>query len=357
MKLARWAAVAVLFALGLFASYAVAATVTEIHTYTETFDVVVRGKTTKVAVTGTITDVDTIPDPVTVTQTVTVTAGTTTTAPDPYAVAAPIGPLEVHDGGGTQAAGSMNYTTGPLLVEKKLYRNYTGWGVFAMQWPEQPSTGLVEIRDVRAEHVMANPPMSGGGTKEAAFWLGQWTRAERLEADDISWMAYWFGGNFDGSLVQNIRATRIQNVAAYFEHAARNSIVRNCHLEANVVGDGGWVHPGVVNFEWAYADGYAKYMPSETQVRYPGRSSAYNITLEYCTIRSLNPDAPCIFIGPGVFGIKLSHLRLEGCRVGVEYTNQNLHPSIPVVEIDWSTVDVSGVLGPREVIRTDLAIG
>lgn len=284
----------------------------------------------------------------------------TVPAPPPpvgFAVDAPVGPLAVHDGGGTQEAGEMRYTTGPFKIEKQHYKRFTGWGVYAMQWPEavSPAGSLQEFYDLITEDVAGNPPGSGGGTKEAGFWFGQRSKAARLAAYRCAWMGYWFGGNCDGSLFEHLLAREMRNVAAYFEHCARNTTVR--YFEADVVGDGGWVHPGVVNVEWAYTDGYAKYMPAETQIKYPGRSCAYNLMFEYGRVKSKNPEAPCFMFGPGTFGHTIRNVKLSGPGPGIVYCNNSLHPTIPAVQVDWPTMDTSELTGPREVVRSDLAIG
>src|SRR5688500_6420881 len=84
--------------------------------------------------------------------------------PPSGAVQLPVGPLETVDGGATQSAGVMNYSTGSIRVEKKSFQNFTSWGVYSMQWPEAVSTGLQEFYDLEATGIKLNPPGSGGGT-------------------------------------------------------------------------------------------------------------------------------------------------------------------------------------------------
>ena len=73
------------------------------------------------------------------------------------------------------------------LTEKMHVLSSPDYGIGNMVWPPKVSTGRWTLRDCIAEKAIANPPLSGNGTKEVGFWIGQTTDGYRLHAQDNAW--------------------------------------------------------------------------------------------------------------------------------------------------------------------------
>lgn len=314
------------------AAWATHESTTELHTVAGT-TIVIPSKV--------VTDIDPLPHPSTVTVTQTVGSTPTSTSPSTYTVDPPVGPFTVRDGFGSAASGEFIYEGGGAVTggtrSKIQYQNYRDYGLGIMAWnPIKESTGPWNLTDLVSTNVGRG--RTSNGTAEACFWIGQKILADRLKATDCDWMGFFVGAMSNGTILEDITVDVSMNlnaVGVYFEHAARNTTLRECDIRADGT---------AVNLEWWYTDTlYAPYMEAAARAAYPNRAGSYNITIENCTLHSNKEWG--IFIDAGNYNITIRNVKITGAK-GIAWPANKANPQ-GTINIDWPTVDLTGVTGTK----------
>ena len=256
-----------------------------------------------------------------------------TPAPAPVsAIAAPVGPFIIKDGGGTEEYAVFSRDTGSPDIGGLDVRRYLGYGVGQMAWNNGPvaSTGTSHIHDLKIADIAAVPPMSRNGTAEAGLWLGQRTLAERVEIARCAWMGLWAGADCHDSIVQDFVLAEMPHVGLYVEHVTANTVFRRGRIESQGTG---------VNVEWWY-----------------GGQGSHHLTFEdldiYCPKTAQWSDAG-MFLDAGTYGCTIRRCRFWGPGDAIWLPNKRAGADLNVVDEASCNFENLG----RHVSYHDNAIG